>query len=231
MHDYGITEDHFANVAVALRKHATRNPLSVMGRRGPLTREDHNESRFIADPLRLFDCCIETDGAVAVVVSRVEEARNLRHPPAVIHAVAQHTQPAHYHLTEWWRWNRDDMAKVLGQRLWEKADVGPGDIDAVMLYDHFTPMVLLALEDLGFCGRGEGGAFSENGALEGPNGRLPVNTHGGQHSEAFIHGMNNVTEGVRQIRGTSTTQVTGAKAVVVGAASSDPTGAFILRAE
>ena len=231
MHDYGITEDHFANVAIALRKHATRNPCSVMGRRGPLAREDHHESRFVAEPLRLFDCCIETDGAVAVVISRVEEARNLRHPPAIIHAVAQHTQPAHYNLTEWWRWNRDEMALELGRRLWEQSDFKPGDIDAIMLYDHFTPMVLLALEDLGFCKRGEAGAFSEGGALEGPDGRLPVNTHGGQHSEAFIHGMNNVTEAVRQIRGTSTTQAPEAKAVVVGAASSDPTGAFLLRAD
>ena len=228
MHDYGVTQDHFANVAIALRHHATRNPLSVMGRRGPLTLEDCQQARYIADPLRLFDCCIETDGAVAVVISSVEEARTLRHPPAVIHATAQHTQPAHYNLTEWWRWNRDDMAKELGRRLWDAADVKPEDIDAVMFYDHFTPMVLLALEDFGFCKRGEAGAFSENGALQGPDGRLPLNTHGGQHSEAFIHGMNNVTEAVRQIRGTSTTQVPDAKAVLVGAASSDPTGAFIL---
>ncbi len=231
MHDYGYTEEHFASVAIALRKHAVRNPHAVMRPRGPITREDHHQSRIIADPLRLLDCCIETDGAVAVVVSRAGEARNLRHRPAIIHAVAQHTQPAHYHLTEWWRHGRDTMALELGRRLWAMSDLKPNDIGAVMVYDHFTPMVLLALEDLGFCSRGEGGAFSEGGALEGPGGRLPLNTHGGQHSEAFIHGMNNVTEAVRQVRGTSTTQAPDCKAVVVSAASSDPTGAFILRKE
>ncbi|MEE9284504.1 MAG: lipid-transfer protein [Dehalococcoidia bacterium] len=231
MHDYGVTQDHFANVAIALRNHAVRNPLSVMGRRGPITREDYHQARLIADPLRLFDCCIETDGAVAVVVSRTEAARSMRQKPAIIHAVAQHTQPAHYHLSEWWRFDRDSMALELGRRLFAASDFKHHDIDAVMVYDHFTPMVLLALEDLGFCQRGEGGAFSENGALQGPGGRLPINTSGGQHSEAFIHGFNNVTEGVRQIRGTSTTQVPGARAVVVSAASSDPTGAFILRGE
>ena len=231
MHDYGITEEHFANVAIAIRNHAVRNPNSVMGRRGPISMDEHHDSRMIADPIRLLDCCIETDGAVAVVVSRVEAARDLRQPLAVIHTMAQHTQPAHYHLTEWWRFNRDEMALELGRRLFERSDFKPDDIDAVMLYDHFTPMVLLALEDLGFCERGEGGAFSENGALEGPDGRLPVNTHGGQLSEAFIHGFNNVPEAVRQIRGTSTTQVPGARAVAVSAASSDPTGAFILRGD
>ena len=229
MHEYGVTEDHLANVAIALRNHAIRNPGSVMGPRGPITHEDHHQSRMIADPLRLLDCCIETDGAVAIVVSRTEEARNMRQPLAIVHAAAQHTQPAHYNLTEWWRWRRDDMALLLGQRLWQNADVGPEDIDAVMLYDHFTSMTLLALEDLGFCGRGEAGAFSEGGNLEGPDGRLPVNTHGGSLSEGWVHGFNAVPEAVRQVRGTSTTQVPGAKAVVVSAASSDPTGAVIIR--
>ncbi len=227
MHDFGWTEDHFANVAVALRKHGARNPNAVM--RAPLTHEDHHSSRMIADPLRLFDCCIETDGACAVVISRTDEARNMPRPPAVLHAFTQHVQPAHYQLTEWWRANRDRAGAGLGQRLFARSDFKHDDIAAVMVYDHFTPMALLALEDLGFCGRGEAGAFSENGALEGPDGRLPLNTNGGQHSEAFIHGFNNVLEAVRQVRGESTTQAPDARAVVVMAANSDPTGAFILR--
>ncbi len=227
MHDYGWTEDHFANVAVALRKHASRNPNAVM--RTPITPEDHHQSRMIADPLRLLDCCIETDGACAVVLSRAEEARSMPQPPAVVHAFAQHVQPAHYQLSDWFRFPRDRMAAGLGRRLFEQSDFKHKDIAAAYVYDHFTPMALLALEDLGFCGRGEAGPFSEGGALEGPGGRLPLNTHGGQHSEAFIHGFNNVLEAVRQIRGASTTQAPNARAVVVMAANSDPTGAFILR--
>ena len=229
MHDYGITEDHLANVAIANRTHATRNPHAVM--RAPITMEDHHNSRFIAEPLRLLDCCIETDGACAVVLSRTDEARNMPNKPAIIHAFAQHVQPAHYHLTEWFRFPRHEMAAGLGRRLFEQSDVKPDDIDAAMFYDHFTPMVLLSIEDLGFCGRGEAGAFSENGALIAPDGRLPINTHGGQMSEAYVHGFNNVLEGVRQIRGTSTSQVPDAKATVVMAANSDPTAAFILRGD
>ncbi len=231
MHDYGVTDDHFANVAIATRKHAVANPLSMMGVRGPITREDYRQSRWIAEPLRLLDCCIETDGATAVVVSRADLARKMPRKPAVIHAFAQDTKPAHYTLSDWWRWNRDEMALELGRRLWANSEIKAKDIKAAFLYDHFTPMVLLALEDLGFCKRGEGGAFSENGALEGPHGRLPVNTHGGQLSEAFIHGFNNINEAVRQIRGDSTTQVPRCNAVIVAAASSDPTGAFILRSD
>ena len=228
MHDYGWTEDHFGNAAVAFRYHGSRNPNAVM--RAPITLEDHNNSRMISDPLRLFDCCIETDGACAIVISRTDEARNMPNAPAMVHAMTQHVQPAHYQLTEWWRWPRDELGSGLGKRLFAQSEFKHEDIAALMVYDHFTPMALLAIEDLGFCGRGEAGAFSENGALQAPNGRLPMNTNGGQHSEAFIHGFNNVLEAVRQIRGSSTSQVPDAKAVAVMAANSDPTGAFILRA-
>jgi len=152
-------------------------------------------------------------------------------PPALLHAFAQHVQPAHYHMTEWFRMDRDALASGLGRRLFEQSDVRHDGIAAAMLFDHFTPMVLLSLEDLGFCGRGEGGAFSEGGALEWPDGRLPVNTHGGQLSEAFVHGFNNVLEAVRQIRGTSSAQVPGAKAVLVAGAASDPSSAIILRGD
>ena len=229
MHDCGITEDHFANVSIANRTHATRNPHAVM--REPITMEDHHSSRMIADPLRLFDCCIETDGACAVVISRTEEARNMPQKPAIIHAFAQHVQPAHYHLTEWWRFPRDELGSGLGRRLFEQSDFKHDDIAAAMFYDHFTPMVLLGIEDLGFCGRGEAGAFSEGGALIAPDGRLPINTHGGQMSEAYVHGFNNVLEGVRQVRSTSSSQVPEAKAAVVMGANSDPTAAFILRGD
>jgi hypothetical protein len=109
------------------------------------------------------------------------------------------------------------------------AGVGPAEVDVALVYDHFTPMVPIALEDWGFCPRGAGGPFVEGGRIRWPDGELPVNTHGGQLSEAFIHGFNNVVEGVRQIRGTSTAQVEGAGLVFIAAANSDPHGAVLLR--
>ena len=229
MHQRGVTEEHFANVAVAARKHASRNPAAIM--REVIGVRQHRASRMVAEPLRLLDCCLESDGAAAVVISRTEEAKSMPRPPALLHAFAQHVQPAHYHMTEWFRMDRDALASGLGRRLFEQSDVRHDGIAAAMLFDHFTPMVLLSLEDLGFCGRGEGGAFSEGGALEWPDGRLPVNTHGGQLSEAFVHGFNNVLEAVRQIRGTSSAQVPGAKAVLVAGAASDPSSAIILRGD
>ncbi len=232
MHDYGWTEDHLGNVAVALRTHGSRNPNAVM--RAPITLEDHNNSRMISSPLRLLDCCIETDGACAVVVSRADYAKDAPNPPAYFHAYTQSNQPAHYQLTEWFhkgRWDRDTTGPRLGERLFAQSDFTHDQIAALMAYDHFTSFVILSIEDLGFCGRGEGGDFTEGGALIAPGGRLPVNTHGGQHSEAFIHGFNNVVEAARQIRGTSTSQVPDARAVVVIEALSDPCGAFILRSD
>ncbi len=227
IHNFGAAETGFADVAVAARKHAARNPNAVL--REPITSEDHHRSRMVADPLRLLDCCLETDGAAAVVISGVDDARNMPHTPALLHAFAQSVSPAHYNLTEWWRSDRDGLATGVGRRLFEQSEFKWPDIDAAMLFDHFTPMVLLALEDLGFCGRGEGSAFARDGGLEWPSGRLPVNTHGGQLSEAFVHGFNNILEAVRQVRGTSTAQVVGAEAVTVAGSVSGPSSAMILR--
>jgi acetyl-CoA acetyltransferase len=136
--------------------------------------------------------------------------------------------PAHHHPHDWFAFDRRRWVAAAAERLWGTAGLCPGDVDAAMLYDHFTPMVLVALEDWGFCAPGEGGPFVEDGAIRWPAGRLPVNTHGGQLSEAFIHGYNNLTEAVRQVRGTSSCQVTDAEVVFVAAASSDPYGALLL---
>jgi acetyl-CoA acetyltransferase len=226
MLDYGTTDDHFGEVACAIRSHAVRNPNALM--REPMTRDDHHASRWIAEPLRLLDCCIETDGGCAIVLTSAERARDLRQPPAYVRAAVQCLGPAHHHPHDWFAFDRRSWVTAAAERLWAAADVRPDDVDAAMLYDHFTPMVLLALEDWGFCGEGESGGFVENGALRGPAGRLPVNTHGGQLSEAFIHGFNNWNEAVRQLRGTSTCQVPDAELVFVAAASSDPYGAVVL---
>lgn len=226
MLDYGTTEAQFGEVACAMRSHAVRNPRALM--REPLTLDEHQASRYVAEPLRLLDCCLETDGGCALVLTTAERARDLRQRPAHVVASAQCVGPAHHHPHDWFRFERRRWVMTAAERLWGDAGARPDDVDAAMLYDHFTPMVLLALEDWGFCQPGESGPFVASGAIRGPGGRLPVNTHGGQLSEAFIHGYNNLTEAVRQLRGTSTCQVPDAELVFVAAASSDPYGALLL---
>lgn len=226
MLDYGTTEDHLGEVACAIRSHAVRNPQAFM--REPMTLADHHASRWIAEPLRLLDCCIETDGGAAIVLTADRRARELRQRPVYVQAAVQCLGPAHHHPHDWFTFERRRWIAAAAERLWGMAGARPADVDAAMLYDHFTPMVLLALEDWGFCGEGESGAFVEGGRLRGPEGALPVNTHGGQLSEAFIHGFNNWNEAVRQLRGTSTCQVPDAELVLVAAASSDPYGAVLL---
>jgi acetyl-CoA acetyltransferase len=228
MIDYGTTEDQLAEVAVALRQHARRNPNAVM--RDPMTIEDHHASRMISDPLRLFDCNIETDGACALIATTVERARDLRQPPVLIHAGALAAGSHHRRLSTLFDRSRDDDAAArVGRQLWESTGLRPADMDAAFFYDFFTSFVIIALEDYGFCKRGEGGPFVERGGLLWSGGRLPTNTNGGQLSEAFIHGLNNDLEAVRQLRGTSTSQVEGCELVLVAGANTDPTGAVILR--
>jgi acetyl-CoA acetyltransferase len=195
-----------------------------------MTIAEHHASRMISDPLRLYDCCIETDGAVAMLVTSAERARDLRQRPAYMLAGAMAAGGHHIRLSTFYERARvDDGAPRAGRQLWEMAGVRPDDVDVACFYDFFTTLVIMALEDYGFCGRGEGGPFVERGGLAWPDGRLVCNTHGGQLSEAFIHGVNNVNEAVRQIRGTSTTQVEGCELVLVAGANTDPTGAFLLR--
>ncbi len=228
MIEYGTTQEQFAEVAVATRRHAMRNPNAVM--RMPMTIADHHGSRMIAEPLRLFDCNIETDGACALIVSSRERARDLRQPPALIHAGALNAGSHHIRLSTLFGRDRDDdSAARVGRQLWEGSGLRPSEIDAFFCYDFFTSFVIIALEDYGFCKRGEGGPFVEDQGLYFEGGRLPTSTNGGQLSEAFIHGMNNNLEAVRQIRGTSTSQVPDCELVLIAGASTDPTGAAILR--
>ena len=228
MIEHGSNEDHFGAVAVTTREHACRNPQAVM--RQPMTLEDHHASRMIADPLRLFDCNIETDGACALIVTSRERARDLKQVPALIHAGALAAGSHHIRLSTLFSRPRDqDSAVRVGRQLWQSSGLGPGDMDAFFCYDFFTSFVIIALEDYGFCKRGEGGPFAEAGGLSFDGGRLPTNTNGGQLSEAFIHGLNNSLEAVRQIRGTSTSQVPDCELVLSAGANTDPTGAVILR--
>jgi acetyl-CoA acetyltransferase len=226
MIDYGTTEDHFAEVAVALRAHAERNPNAVMRR--PMTIADHHASRYVAEPLRVFDCNIETDGACALIVTSAERARDLRQRPAIIHGGAL-AAGSHHPPVDLVARRATRTARPGGRQLWASTGLAPRDVDAFFCYDFFTSFVIMALEDYGFCARGEGGPFVTGGALRFDGGRLPTNTNGGQLSEAFIHGVNNNLEAVRQIRGTSTSQVADCELVLLAGANTDPTGAVILR--
>jgi acetyl-CoA acetyltransferase len=225
---YGTTSLQFGAAAVACRKHASRNPNALM--RAPITLADHQASRMIADPLRLLDNGLETDGACAVVVTSAERARWLRQPPVYISSAVQAAGPDPMLMSYWYQPGNLDMHSAFAsQRLFEQADMTPADIDVALLYDVFSPLIPYQLEEYGFCKRGEGGPFVEDGGIEWPDGRLPVNTHGGSLSEAYIHGMNHVLEGVRQMRGTSTCQVPGAERALVTGGPDVPTSALVLR--
>lgn len=231
MHEYGATSEDFARVSVVQRSHASRNPRACF--RDPITVDDVLNSRLIADPLHLLDCSLETDGACAVIVTTAERARALRQPPAYISGVAQGMGPRHYMMNGLgYRDDPFDMPPLYSARdVYAAAGMGPQDIDVALLYDVFSPMVLWQLEAYGFCKRGEAAGFVRDGRIAWPDGDLPVNTHGGSISEAYVHGFNHVLEGVRQIRGTSTCQVDGAKVALVAAAAVVPTSAIILRGD
>jgi acetyl-CoA acetyltransferase len=229
MHEYGAGREHLANVAVAARKHANRNPAAIMYSK-PMTHDDYMAARWISEPLCLFDNCLETDGALACVIVSAERAKDLRHPPAYIHAFAQGLPPQHQTMVNFF--NDDPLtgpAWACAKRLWANADFGPKDVSVAQLYDAFTPLILLSLEGYGFCERGEAAAFSENGNLEWGRGSLPVNTSGGGLSEAYVHGFNLINEGVKQMRGTSTSQVENAETCLVTSGEGVPTSALLLR--
>ena len=229
MHEYGATSEQFARVSVAQRANAGRNPRAFF--RDPITVEDVISSRLISDPLHLLDCSLETDGACAVVVTSAERARDLKQPPAYVAGAAQGIGP-HHHMMGGLLYKDDpfDLPSVYAARdLYAQSGLGPEDVDVALLYDVFSPMVLWQLEAYGFCGRGEAGAFVEEGRIDWPDGDVPTNTHGGSLSEAYVHGFNHVLEGVRQIRGTSTCQVPDASVALVAAAAVVPTSALLLR--
>ncbi len=228
MHEFGATSEDFGRVAVVDRKHAATNPAAWFHGR-PISLDEHQASRLIVDPLRLLDCCQESDGAVALVITGAERARDLRQKPALIAAAAQGSGDGQQMMTGYYR---DDITGlpemgVVARELYQTAGLGPADIGMAVLYDHFTPFVLCQIEEFGFCKRGEAKDFVKDGNLE-LGGLLPMNTHGGQLGEAYIHGMNGIAEGVRQIRGTAVTQVADVANVLVTAGTGVPTSGLIL---
>jgi acetyl-CoA acetyltransferase len=228
MHETGCTGRDLAQVAVSTRKHAVNNPAAFF-HGVPLTIEEHQASRWIAEPLRLFDCCQESDGGCAQIVTTVERARDLKAKAAVVRGVGQAAARDQENMTSFYRPDITFLPEMdlVAKQVYEMSGLGPSDVDAAILYDAFTPIVLWQLESFGFCGRGEGKDFVRDGALE-VGGRLPCNTHGGQLSEAYIHGMNGVNEGVRLIRGTSLNQPARNDHVLVTAGVGVPTSGMIL---
>ena len=195
MFETGIGSRQFGAQAIAQRRHANRNPRATFHRR-PLTLEEHQASRIVIDPFHLFDCCLETDGGGALVLTSAERARAAGRPVPLIRAAAQAGPGS------------GPPAKRNAKRLFDMAGIGRGDIDVAQIYDHFCPFVLFALEDYGFVA--DAGRFAEEGGTAWDGGRLPVNTSGGHLSEAYLQGMNHLIEAARQIRGESTAQVEGA---------------------
>ncbi len=198
MHEYGTKAGQLGAIALAMRKHAQLNPNAVMHGKA-MTLDDYLGSPMITDPYRMFDCCLETDGAAAVVVTTSERAADLANRPVSIVSVASGQPYPADEIT-----NRKDIFEtgltIAAPEAFAAAGVTPKDIDFAEIYDCFTFEVLQQLEETGFCGRGEGGPFVEGGRIE-LGGELPVNTHGGLLSEAHVLGMNHIVEAVKQLRG------------------------------
>jgi acetyl-CoA acetyltransferase len=228
MYEFGATSEDFGRVAVADRRHAATNPAAFFYGK-PITLEEHQASRWIVEPLHLLDCCQESDGGQAVVVTSLQRARDLRQAPVVIEAAAQGSGDDQDMMTSYYRRSISGLPEMglVARQLWAASGLTPDDIQTAVVYDHFTPFVLPQLEEFGFCQRGEAKDFIAGGNIE-IGGRLPINTNGGQLGEAYIHGMNGIAEGVRQVRGTSCNQVDGVEHVLVTAGTGVPTSGLIL---
>lgn len=227
MHKYGATSEHLAHVAITQRKHAQNNPNAAMHGR-PMTMDDYMNSRMVCEPLRLFDCCQEDDGGCALLITTPERAKDMQQKSAVIRGVTQASFEGQEQMTSFYR---DDLAalpemELAASRVYEMSGLSAKDIDAACLYDAFTPEILMQLEAFGFCGQGEAKDFVTEDSLT-VGGALPNNTHGGLLSEAYMHGVNNIAEGVRLIRGESCNQPDDVEHVLVTSGVGTPTGAVI----
>ncbi len=233
MHLYGTKREHLAEVCISTRNNAMTRPTAL--RRDPLTLDDYFNARMISDPLCLFDYTMESDGAVAVITTSAARAKDLKHKPVYIMG------SAHGGMGRWGTaiFNYFQMPdeyfassghRPVAKRLYQMAGITPKEVDVALLYDHFSPMVIMQLEDYGFCGVGEGGPFVGDGNIRFGTGSIPVNTHGGNLSEAYIIGMTHIREAVEQLRGVAINQVKDAEiALVTGGPAGLPVSGTILR--
>jgi acetyl-CoA acetyltransferase len=220
MHRYGWTREDFGRVAITVREHARRNPMAMM--RKPLTMEEYLASRMIAEPLCLFDNCLETDGALAMVLTSAERAADLAATPVYVTGYAMGSGPQVYAMSNFYGENLGTSPNAyVAPELWRNTGLGPEDMDVVQIYDAFTPQVPLFFQEFGFCE--EGAAVDYLTDEKNP----PYNTSGGGLSEAYVHGFNLLVEGVRQVRGTSTTQIDDVRHCLVTSGNVVPTGAIV----
>jgi acetyl-CoA acetyltransferase len=233
MYLYGTKREHFAEIAIAQRANAINRPTSIQ--KEPLTVEEYFSSRMISDPLCLYDYTMENDGAVAAITTSAEHARDLRQKPVYIMASTNgglgRWGPAiftYFQMPD--EYFASSGHRPVAKRMYAMAGIEPQDVDVALLYDHFSPMVLMQLEDYGFCPIGEGGRFIADGNIRYGTGTIPVNTHGGNLSEAYIIGMTHVREAVEQLRGVAVNQVKDAEvALVTGGPASLPVSGTLLR--
>jgi acetyl-CoA acetyltransferase len=231
LYEFGHTTEEFGRVSVLVRKHAATNPHAMMYER-PITLEEHQNCRWIAEPLRLLDCTLDTDGACAAIVVSAEKAKRLKGKPAFIAAAAQGTGSRTEMMTSYQRKSLVHLeeAEATARELYRTAEMTPADIRMVQIYDHFTPFVLMALEAYGFADPGQAPKLFREGCVE-LNGDLPLNTHGGHLGEGYLHGFGHIVEAVRQLRGTAANQVEGVTNCLVTSGTGVPTSGLILSAE
>lgn len=229
---HGLSNEDLAPVALTARDYAVTNPAAVLRDR-PLTRDGYFKEPWVCEPLlRRADCCLETDAGAAIVVTSLDRSRDCRQRPVRIAAAARAMARQSSLLRNYFRADATDLpdARLAAAELWRQSGMGPRDIDALMIYDMFSPMVLMALEAYGFCPEGEAAKFVADGQI-GRGGSLPVNTNGGLLGEGYVHGFNGIAEGVRQLRGSSVNQIKDPSSVVVSGAPPLPTSALILTVE
>jgi acetyl-CoA acetyltransferase len=227
MHDHGVSQEALCDISLACYANAQRNPRAV--RYGsPLTREQYHASRWIVEPFHLYDCCPENDGAAAILVTTPERARDLDQTGVPILATAQGLGPKIGSHSFQQRWLGSMYYGNVGEAIWQRSGVKPRDVSVVQFYENFSGPVMMALCEMGFCEPADVEAFVANGALEGPDARLPFNTGGGNIGEAYIHGFELVTEAVRQVRGDSTCQVDDVETSLVVAGPGYAPGSSVL---
>ena len=224
---YGVTSEDLGRIAVTFRKAAAGNPAAWFYEK-PITLEDHQESRWIVEPwLRLLDCCQETDGGAALIVTRADRAKDLKQTPVKLLGAEYSMFFNHEIISDFYAGDliRSENSEAVAERLEAKAGIAPKDTNVAMIYDNFTPQVLRQLEGFGYCGIGEAKDYVKDGHLD-LDGRTPLSPNGGLMGEGYIHGINNITEGVRQVRGTAANQIAGAETAFI---ASGVAGAIIGR--